>query len=319
MAAKSELREITAEEKANYQRDGVVLLKQIYPTPWVDRLASLLDDVFAQSAHRGSKYANTVLDGTSQQGSSSDMVQIVQTVRARHPEHRIAVEGDPDSEITGASLVETAASHWHAGMREHNTRGPLGEIVHRLTGSEQVTFYCDQLFYKEAGSRVKTPFHQDKPYFLVDGGEMAVAWVPVDTVTRENGAMGYVRGSHKRGRLFKPSDFQTETGTFPEIGGIDLTGLDTLDHNLLRPEDMVYFDAEPGDVIVHHWATLHGSTGNTSATRSRRAASVRFALDGCHFFARPSSPEPFRRTVGLNDGDPLEASDLFCVVWPQDG
>ena len=115
---------------------------------------------------------------------------------------------------------------------------------------------------------------------------MAVCWVPVDTVGADNGPMGYVRGSHRWGRTFKPSDFVTETGTFPERDGIDLSGLDVLPP--VDPDDpaLVYLEAEPGDVIVHHWATVHGSAGNTSATATRRAASVRYALDGCTWYQR---------------------------------
>ena len=164
---------------------------------------------------------------------------------------------------------------------------------------------------------LRTPFHQDKPYFLVDGGEVAVAWIPVDRVDRQNGAMGYVRGSHRTGETYIPSDFVTGTGTFPEFGGLSFKGLERLPEVNPDSPEVLYFDASPGDVIVHHWATLHGSTGNQSANRIRRAASVRYALDGCRFFNRPSSPEPFRRTVGLEDGARLESSPRFPVVWPR--
>jgi ectoine hydroxylase-related dioxygenase (phytanoyl-CoA dioxygenase family) len=141
----------------------------------------------------------------------------------------------------------------------------------------------------------------------------------VDVVDRENGAMGYVPGSHRWGKTFKPSDFATTSGTFPEVGGISLEGLDTLPEDLLDNVEIRYFDAEPGDVIVHHWATLHGSRGNVSASRTRRAASIRYALDGCCFYKRPSSPEPFRNTVEIADGAPLESASRFPVVWPSTG
>ena len=193
------------------------------------------------------------------------MVQAVKSADPdKFPNSQLAIEGKAE-DISSASYVETDASHWHEGMRAHNLQSPLAKIIHQLVGSERVVFYSDQLFYKGPGSRVKTPWHQDKPYFLVDGGEVAVAWVPVDVVDKEVSAMGYVRGSHKWGKTFKPSDFQTETGTFPEVGGIDLSGLDDLDHARLREQDIIYFDAKPGDVIIHHWATLHGSSGNTSS------------------------------------------------------
>ena len=306
------LRDVSELEKAEYERAGVVLLKGIYPPQWVERLEAQLDDVFRHSADRTHTMGEAIVSGESREGSAADMVQ---SIKAAVDSTQLAIEGSVD-EVSGASYVETDTSSWHAGMRMHNLQSPLANIVHQLTGSEQVVFYSDQLFYKGAGSRVKTPWHQDKPYFLVDGGEVAVAWVPVDVVDKEVSAMGYVRGSHKWGKTFKPSDFRTETGTFPEIGDIDLAGLDDLDHTRLREEDIVYFDAEPGDVIIHHWATLHGSNGNVSTTRARRAASIRFACDGCVYYPRPSSPEPFRRTVDISPGTPLAESARFPLVWP---
>ena len=90
-------------------------------------------------------------------------------------------------------------------------------------------------------------------------------------------------------------------------------------HARPRVEELVQWAVDGADAVhVHHWATLHGSRGNRSATRTRRAASIRYALDGCFFYKRPSSPEPFRNTVGIADGAPLESAPRFPVVWPRD-
>ncbi|MEZ5229296.1 MAG: phytanoyl-CoA dioxygenase family protein [Acidimicrobiales bacterium] len=90
----------------------------------------------------------------------------------------------------------------------------------------------------------------------------------------------------------------------------DLADVPPIDAN---PDDydIVRFEAEPGDVIVHDWKMLHGSAGNVSADRLRRADSVRLAGDDVTFHQRPSSPEPFRYTVGLAEGDPLDRADRF--------
>ena len=310
------LRAVTARERETYRRDGVVHLQGIYPKDWVQRLRTAMEDVFAQSAQR-LIHADTLLSGNTSEGASTEMGATLKTLHEQAPEAQLAVEAG--GEICGRNIVETDACGWHRGMREHHIHSPLVEIVAQLTESRKINLYSDQLFFKEAGSRVKTPWHQDKPYWLVDGGEMAVAWVPVDAVRVATGAMGYVRGSHSWGKLFKPSDFQTETGTFPEVAGISHDGLELLDHAALQTADMIFFDADPGDVIIHDWRTLHCSTGNTSAEHSRRAASVRYALDGCHYFQRPSSPEPFRNTLQLPNGAPLEQAARFPVVWPRPG
>ncbi len=308
-------RSVTDEEREAFDRHGVVRLTGIYPDPWVEHLRHQLVDIFDEQASRN--MLKRSITGDSTDGIRVDMVSLVEGLRSAHPNMALALEGDQAAELTGRSLVETDASGWHAGMQAHNRYGPLPEIVADLTGTPKVNFYSDQLFLKEPGSRIRTPFHQDKPYFTVDGGEVAVCWVPVDRVDAENGPMGYVRGSHRWGKLFKPSDFVTDTGTFPEQDGLDHSGLEDLPPISADEHDLVYLEAEPGDVIIHNWATVHGAAGNVAATATRRAASVRYACDGCTYHQRPSSPEPFRYTIGLEDGEALENAERFPIVWPR--
>ncbi len=309
-------RAVTDEERAAFQRDGVVLLAGIYPSDWVDFLEAQLTDVFDRQASRSVEQRSVT--GMSSDGIRVDMVALANGLRQAQPGARLAIEGEQTDELNGRSIVETDAVSWHDGIRDHHTQGPLPAIVASLTASDRVNLYSDQLFLKEPGSAVRTPWHQDKPYFLLDGEKVAVCWVPVDRVRIDNGAMGYVVGSHLWNKTFKLSDFVTRTRTFPEIGGIDLTGLDDLPPIDAEPErfEIRYFDAAPGDVIVHNWATLHGSSGNVSASAIRRAASVRYAGDDVTFLRRASSPEPFRNTVSLADGQALSDAPRFPQVWP---
>ncbi len=308
-------RAVTDEERMAFERDGVVRLAGVYPQPWVAYLEAQLDDVFDRRNERAMDQRSVT--GASTDGIRVDMVALANGLRRARPDADLAIDGEPDGALAGRSIVETDAAFWHPGMRRHNLHGPLPAIVADLTGTAKVNFYSDQLFLKDAGSRIRTPFHQDEPYFLVDGGDVAVCWVPVDRVSADNGPMGYVLGSHRWDQTFKPSDFVTERGTFPERDGLDFDGLDDLPPISADDHDLVYIEAEPGDVIIHHWSTVHGSAGNVSTSARRRAASVRYACDGCRYHRRRSSPEPFRDTIGLAEGDPLEASDRFPIVWPR--
>jgi len=314
---RSELtRAVTDEEIATYERDGVVVLRGIYPLEWVDQLRDGMDEVFARS--KPGEREKALATGNSMVGSRSDMVDRVAGYLANEGDRaQLALEDGADPE--GRSIVETDACSWHEALRAHHSQGPLPQIVAALTNSSKVVLYSDQLFLKEPGSRVRTPWHQDKPYWLMDGEKVAVCWVPVDVVTVDSGAMGYVVGSHRWGSLFKPSDFLTSTGTYPKVGGIDYDDLADLPPIDANPDDydVRRYEAGPGDVIVHHWMTLHGSTGNVSTGSLRRAASIRYAGDDVTFLRRQSSPEPFRNTIALNDGELLENDERFQVVWPR--
>lgn len=315
-AGRAPLRAVSDDERESFARDGVVHLKAIYPERWVDDLRRKLTDVFDRRVERSSdRGPRPSVRGGRTDGLRVDMAELVNGLRRTARSADLALEDGPDSPITGRSVVETDAASWHDGLRAHHLDGPLPEIVAMLTGTDKVVFYSDQLFLKEPGSQVRTPFHQDEPYFLVDGS-VAVCWVPVDRVGHDNGPMWYVRGSHRWGRLFKPSDFVTDRGVFPEVDGIRHDDLELLPPIGRDSHDLVSFAAEPGDVIVHHWSTVHGAAGNVSATATRRAASVRYAIGDSRFFRRPSSPEPFRARVEIADGEPLERAERFPVVWP---
>ena len=54
-------------------------------------------------------------------------------------------------------------------------------IAAALMATEQVRFYHDHVLVKEGGTRQRTPWHQDQPYYNVDGPGVS-AWIPVDQV-----------------------------------------------------------------------------------------------------------------------------------------
>lgn len=310
------LRPVTEAEVQQYQDNGVVLLKAIYPTEWLEYLSKAMDAVFDREAP--SIKAASFREGKSTSGIRTDLGDVFKKLDKKGIP---AALDDPDLVPKNRSVIETDTGAWCDAAFVHHTRSPLGEIVAKLTKSAQVTYYCDQMFLKEAGSNFRTPFHMDAPYFLMRADprdNVAVCWVPLDKVTRENGAMQYFRGSQKWGKTFAPSDFASKTGSFP--GNEDLEDLPT--YLASHPEsesDLLTFEALPGDVIVHNWHTVHGSFGNISATSKRRAASVRFCGDGVVWEMKKSSPEPYRNTVQLQDGQPLseEPNGRFPVVWPR--
>ena len=137
------LRDVTELEKQEFERDGVVMLKGIYPLEWVEKLETQLDDVFRFSAERTKSLGESLISGASQEGSAADMVQAVKAAGPDSPQ--LAIEGTAD-EVTSVSYVETDASNWHSGMRAHNLQSPLAKIIHQLLDTERVVFYCDQLF-----------------------------------------------------------------------------------------------------------------------------------------------------------------------------
>jgi ectoine hydroxylase-related dioxygenase (phytanoyl-CoA dioxygenase family) len=216
---------------------------------------------------------------------------------------------DKTEAAKGSFLLDTGIAARLRDFRRFCITGAVPEIAGALLDSEKVSFFGDQIFVKEPQTRERTAFHQDATYFEIDGEQCCVMWIPVDPVTLEGGVMQYVRGSHRDGKLYQPNVFVSQT-PLPGAQGEPLPDIE----GHMADYDIVHFDVEPGDVIVHHYRTIHGAGGNHSRYQVRRAASLRYCGDDIRFRTRPWAPHQLHHTHQLSDGDPLGGPD-FPVVW----
>jgi hypothetical protein len=196
-----------------------------------------------------------------------------------------------------------------AGLRRTVLDSALPSIAARLLGARKVNLFYDQLFVKEPGTESPTPWHQDQPYWAVDGEQVMSFWIALDPVTRESGAVEYIRGSHKWSRRFQPKSF---AGPNKYTINPELETIPDFDAERDR-HSFVSHDMAPGDVIAFHGLTVHGSGGNLTRSQRRRGYAVRYTGDDVTFRPRP---ENFKlpRDPGIRAGDPMD-SDLFPVVY----
>jgi ectoine hydroxylase-related dioxygenase (phytanoyl-CoA dioxygenase family) len=69
---------------------------------------------------------------------------------------------------------------------------------------------------KEGSTRQRTPWHQDQPYYNVDG-RGASAWITMDPVP-EDGCLELVAGSHRGPWLMPRTFLHRQARWFPEGG-----------------------------------------------------------------------------------------------------
>ena len=183
-------------------------------------------------------------------------------------------------------------------------------VAATLMAARQLRFYHDHVLVKEAATAQRTPWHQDQPYYNVDGRGVS-AWITVDPVPMD-GSLELVAGSH-RGPWLMPRTFLTkEARWFPEGTLAELPDIDA---------DPAAFDIrryalQPGDAIFFDFLTMHGAPGFPYPSR-RRVLSLRYMADDARHAPRPwrTSP-PFG---GLQSELPAGATmdhPLFPVVWP---
>jgi hypothetical protein len=91
----------------------------------------------------------------------------------------------------------------------------LPDAAALLMRSRTVRLYHDHMLTKEPGTRAPTPWHQDQPYYNIDGFQAISFWIPVDPVPRE-ATLEFVAGSH-RGPWLMPRTFMDHQAKwFPE-------------------------------------------------------------------------------------------------------
>lgn len=137
--------------------------------------------------------------------------------------------------------------------------------------------------------------------------------------------MCYIRGSHrwKRADSGEPLVYQMSNLITDKTDGAQpvkeayqartgLPPLPDIEHNE-GDYDIVYIGANPGDVIVHHNQTVHGSFGNSSG-RHRRGASIRYVGDDVVYgyqarslwagpsYSSPTKESPLAKRVANGEG-----------------
>jgi len=167
-------------------------------------------------------------------------------------------------------------------------------IAKALMGSTSVRLYHDHLLVKEAGTRQPTPWHQDQPYYDVDGRDVVSMWLPVDPVPRES-TLEFVAGTHLGPWLMPRTFMQHEAKWFPEGSLADVPDVQANREGF----PILGWALQPGDAVFFHALTLHASPG---ASGLRRVISIRFLGDDAHRVERRwrcSPPIPADATFPL--------------------
>lgn len=302
---------------STFGRDGVVCLRGVLSSDNIAELTAALDTLSAQVGSSAAGYDVTAIrrrlydapdpnarpTGT---GRQYDGNLVRQNLAASTTQALL----DSGASGKGRFLVDSSTWLRHPTVRRLALDSDLPEIAAQLLGAHKINFCDDQIFVKTEGAADRTAFHQDYTYFRMKGWQGCAMWICVDPADEDAGALAYVRGSHRWGREFLPNMFFAHIG----VPGSSGESLEEIEANP-QLHDLVRFDVEPGDVVIHHFRTVHGAGGNRSS-HTRRALSLRYAGDDMRYWRRPGTPDQPYQHHALQDGDPLD-SEAFPVVWPR--
>ncbi len=187
---------------------------------------------------------------------------------------------------------------------------PAAAVAGELMGADEVQIFHDHVLVKEPGTSKPTPWHQDGPYYFVEGCQTVSFWSPLDPV--REASLRCVAGSHLWPRPVLPKRWLADTSFYPDpdaympVPDPDAEGLD------IREWEM-----EPGDAVAFDYRTLHGARGNEATTR-RRAFSLRLVGEDARYVERPGPTSPPFPGHEMQPGQRLR-EDWFPVIWSRAG
>jgi ectoine hydroxylase-related dioxygenase (phytanoyl-CoA dioxygenase family) len=139
----------------------------------------------------------------------------------------------------------------------------LLDIIEDLIGPN-IQLFHDQALYKPAYHGGPVHWHQDNAYWRCSPPNLVSAWLTLDDVNRDNGAMQFIPGSH----------LQTVGHARAQNSN---ALLDSGEH--ADASKAVVVDLPAGGITIHHCQTLHMTAPNTT-NRQRRALAIHFMTPG---------------------------------------
>jgi phytanoyl-CoA hydroxylase len=227
----------------SYERDGYVVVRGLFDAKalarWRDRLRS-------------------IVEGEVEPAERMVVMRDVMVVKG-------AVEVDTASE----AIAKIQDFENDSELYSYATDDRLVDCVERFVGRDVFSIHT-MLINKPPNVDGRHPLHQDLVYFPFRPADKIVAtWTALEPVTRENGCLVVLPGSHK-GELFAHEDVDWEWVNLAYFG---IQGMDAC-------AERVHLEMNPGDTVFFHPVLVHGS-GRNRTQGFRRAISAHYGSMDC--------------------------------------
>jgi ectoine hydroxylase-related dioxygenase (phytanoyl-CoA dioxygenase family) len=278
------LRTITREEVETYQRDGVLLLQNMFDKDWIELLNKGLDkNIEAPTRRSRIWYKDT-------------------SGRSMFYDH------------TAWQNIEE--------YKKFIFNSPAAQICGRLTGSATINFFFDSVFVRSTGTQFETPWHQDEPYWSVEGHDSCSLWLPL-VLVKQKSSLSFVPGSHHLKSVFKQYNFgdlnperkrNVDQVDFSEIAEQEFPDINADSERF----GVISWDMQPGDCIAFNGRTMHGGSGKLDDDCELRVFTTKWLGDDMRIKFRDYGMDPDHSLdmieKGLKSGD-RPSTDLYPQIW----
>ncbi len=194
-----------------------------------------------------------------------------------YPQNDIEYEPTPEgSPSTTPRKINRCAENDPVFMAAARRKEIL-DIVESLIGPD-IKLFGSQCFMKPPGG-VQKPYHQDSAYFTIEPLSLVTCWIALDDVTRDNGCMWVIPGSHT-------GELHDHSQPWEVAGRVDKQ----------IPDDKIDFSREvpillsAGSCSFHHSVLLHRSGPNNTDSH-RRGLAIHY-MSAHSRWTHPSKPTP---------------------------
>ena len=176
------------------------------------------------------------------------------------------------------------------------------KLILQLTKSSSCWLFHDHLLVK-SGLAPATPWHHDRPYYVIKGDLNLSVWTPTADVSKKDG-MVFLKGSHKSGNLYSPSSFRTGKN-------IELSEeFKVIDSEVLGSYDHISYDLIAGDALIFFNTTIHSANEHTSSFE-RQSLSVRYLVGEPRLTKKYINATPPFDKMGLSVVEGAEIPEHF--------
>jgi ectoine hydroxylase-related dioxygenase (phytanoyl-CoA dioxygenase family) len=184
---------------------------------------------------------------------------------------------------------------------------PLGRTAAELMRSKTSQFFHDHYLHKEANSGVATPWHQDIPYYCVQGSQTVSFWLPLESRDFEL-SLRCAAGSHKLDKEIRPTSWSNNESFYADDElFMDIPDIECSDFEIKQ------WAIEPGDVVAFDFRTIHGAKANIKDEISR-TLSFRLVGDDVTYRQRSGRTSPNFPDISQQTGERLR-EDWFPTIW----
>jgi phytanoyl-CoA hydroxylase len=251
---------LSARQRADYERDGFLVLREVIDAQWCSRLVERAARIAADAPAEKSVFT------TREQERVSDE-------RFLSSGARVTCFTEPDG-VTLAKIGH-ALHDLDPVFAEFSRQALLADVVADL-GMSRPLLLQSMYLCKAARSGGEVGSHQDATFLYTDPVTVLGLWVALEDATVENGCLWALPGGHRTVPLER---------RFVRLGGdADGTSFVRLtDEPVTVPETgWVPLEATAGTLVVLHGLLPHRSSPNTSE-RSRAAYSLHLVDASAHY------------------------------------